>query len=157
MGHASGRLTRHSPLGHQYLHTIMMVLASVVTTPFVILLPFSLPLCLHLHATQFLAEGIGAGAFSPYSSDTSLDTDSHSGYCTCAPSFFAVVGRPVCLPGLRPVLPLQPAAPIHDSNREPTDARRRGYGASRSCSYPFSMRAVEEDMVAHATLRLSWR
>jgi hypothetical protein len=30
----------------------------------------------------FSAEGVGAGASSPYSSDTSPDTDLHSGYCT---------------------------------------------------------------------------
>ena len=36
-----------------------------------------------------------------------------------------------------------------------TDVRRRGYEASRSCSWPFSVCAVEEDMVAPATLRLS--
>jgi hypothetical protein len=35
--------------------------------------------------------------------------------------------------------------------------RQRGYGTSRSCSWPFSVRAVEEDMVTSATLRLSWR
>jgi hypothetical protein len=38
-----------------------------------------------------------------------------------------------------------------------TDARRCGYGASRSCSWPLFVCAVEEDMVALATLRLSWR
>jgi hypothetical protein len=38
------------------------------------------------------------------------------------------IGRLVRLPGLHPVLPLQPAAPAHDRSREPTDARRRGYG-----------------------------
>jgi hypothetical protein len=70
---------------------------------------------------------------------------------------FAVVGRHVRLPGLRPFLPPQPAAPAHGRSCELTDARRRGYSASRSCSWPFSMRAVEEDMVAPATLRLSWR
>jgi hypothetical protein len=32
---------------------------------------FSLPSCLHLRATLFLAKGVGAGASSPYSSDTS--------------------------------------------------------------------------------------
>jgi hypothetical protein len=36
---------------------------------------------------------------------------------------FAVVGRPVRLPGLRPILPPQPAAPAHGRSREPTDAR----------------------------------
>jgi hypothetical protein len=70
---------------------------------------------------------------------------------------FTIVGRPVRIPGFRPVLPPQPAVPAHGRSREPTDARRRGYGASRSCPWPFSMRVVEEDMVAPATLRLSWQ
>jgi hypothetical protein len=70
---------------------------------------------------------------------------------------FAVVGRLVRLPDLHSVLPPQPTAPADGRIRDPTDARRRGYGASRSCSWPFSVRAVEEDMVAPATLRLSWR
>jgi hypothetical protein len=68
---------------------------------------------------------------------------------------FAVVGRLVRLPGLRTVLPPQPAAPAHGHSREPTDARLIGYRASRSCSWPFYARAFEEDMVAPATLRLS--
>jgi hypothetical protein len=51
---------------------------------------------------------------------------------------FAVVGRLVRLPSLRPVLPPQPIAPVHGRSREPTDTRRSGYGASRSCSWPFS-------------------
>jgi hypothetical protein len=70
---------------------------------------------------------------------------------------FAIVGCPVRLPSLRPILPPQPAALAHGCSREPTDVRRRRYGASRSCSWPFSVRAIEEDMVAPATLRLSWR
>jgi hypothetical protein len=72
-----------------------MVIASVATTSFVILLIFFLPSCLHLRATPFSAEGVRAGASYSYSSDTSPDTDSRSGYCTstmtfhimCAPSF----------------------------------------------------------------------
>ncbi|PWZ37354.1 hypothetical protein Zm00014a_022359 [Zea mays] len=32
MGRASGRLARHSPFGHLYLRTIIMVLASVSTS-----------------------------------------------------------------------------------------------------------------------------
>jgi hypothetical protein len=62
------------------------VLASVATTSFGILLLFSLPSCLHLHATPFTAEGIGAGA-SSYSSDTRPDIDSRSGYCTSTGTF----------------------------------------------------------------------
>jgi hypothetical protein len=65
----------------------MMVLVSVATTSFAILLLFSLPSCLHLRATPFSAEGVGADASSPYSSDTSPDTDSHSGYCTSTMTF----------------------------------------------------------------------
>jgi hypothetical protein len=46
---------------------------------------------------------------------------------------FTVVRRPVRLPDLRHGLPPQPISPTHGRSREPTDARRRGYGASRSC------------------------
>jgi hypothetical protein len=58
---------------------------------------------------------------------------------------FAVVGRPVRLPGLRPVLPPQPAAPNHGRSREPTDActTRVGHAPDFSPCVP-----REEDMVA---------
>jgi hypothetical protein len=155
MGRASGRLARHGPFGHLYLHTIMMVLTSVASTSFVILLIFSLPACLHHRVTPFSADGVGAGAslpiFVPHQPRHRLAGISHHARTIV----FVVVGRPVRLPGLRPVLPLQPATPTHGRTREPTDARRTGYGASRSCSWPFSMCAVEEDMVAPVTLRLS--
>jgi hypothetical protein len=106
MGRASGQLTRHGPFGHLYLRTIIMVLASVATTSFVILLLFSLPPCLHLRVTPFSGEGIGASASSPYSSDTSPDTDSRSGYCTstrtfhimCASSFSPLSDVPFVFP-----------------------------------------------------------
>jgi hypothetical protein len=68
---------------------------------------------------------------------------------------FAVVGRSVRLLGLHPILPPHPTAPAHGRSCEPTDARRRGYGVSRSCSWPLSVRAAEEDTMAPATLRLS--
>jgi hypothetical protein len=87
MGRASGRLARHGPFGYLYLHTIMMALASFATTSFTIVLLFSLPSCLHLRATPFSAEGVGACAPPPYSSDTSHDTDSRSGYCTSTRTF----------------------------------------------------------------------
>jgi hypothetical protein len=47
-----------------------------------ILLLFSLPSCLHLRSTAFTEEGVGAGASSPYSSDTIPITDPRSGYYT---------------------------------------------------------------------------
>jgi hypothetical protein len=56
-------------------------------TSFVILLLFSLSSCLRLRATPLSAEGVGASAFSPYSSNISPDTDSHSGYCTFTSMF----------------------------------------------------------------------
>jgi hypothetical protein len=87
MGRASGRLARHAPFGHLYLSTIMMVLASIATPSFIILLLFSLPSCLHLHATPFSVEGVGAGASSLYSSDTSPNTDSRSGYSMSTRTF----------------------------------------------------------------------
>ncbi|PWZ29911.1 hypothetical protein Zm00014a_019517 [Zea mays] len=65
----------------------MMVIASVDTTSFAILLLSSLSSCLHLRATPFSAEGVGACAFSPYSSDTSSDTNSRSGYYTSTRTF----------------------------------------------------------------------
>jgi hypothetical protein len=40
---------------------------------------------------------------------------------------FAVVECPIRHVVLRPILPLQPAAPAHGRSHEPTDARRRGY------------------------------
>jgi hypothetical protein len=52
-----------------------------------ILLVFSLPSCLHLRATPFSTEGVGACAYSPYSFDTSPETNSRSGYCTSMRTF----------------------------------------------------------------------
>jgi hypothetical protein len=86
-GSCLGRLARHDPLCHLYLRTIMMVIASVATTSFAILLLFFLPSCLHLRATPFSAEGVGVGASSPYSPDTSIDIDPRSGYCTSTRTF----------------------------------------------------------------------
>jgi hypothetical protein len=51
----------------------------------------------------------------------------------------------------------QPTAPAHGHSRESTNARRHGYRASRSCSWPFSVHVAEEDTVAPVTLSLSWR
>jgi hypothetical protein len=97
MGRVSDRLARHDPFGHLYLCMIMMVLALFATTSFVILLLFSLPSCLHLRATPFSAEGVGAGVSSPYSSETASDTDSRSGYCTSMRTFH-IMHAPSFLP-----------------------------------------------------------
>jgi hypothetical protein len=90
MGHASGQPARHILFGHLYLCTITMVLDSVTATSFVILLLFSLLSCIHLRATPFSAEGVGAGASSLYSSDISSDTDPRSGYCTSTRTFHSM-------------------------------------------------------------------
>jgi hypothetical protein len=135
MGRASGRPAIHDPFGHLYLHTIMMVIALVAATSFAILLLFSLPSCLRLRANPFSVEDVGAGATFPYSSDTNFDTDPHNGYCTSTRTFhsmhtlsfspssdvpfvflaFALFFLPIC-------------CPAHGHSREPTDARRHGYG-----------------------------
>jgi hypothetical protein len=88
----------------------MVVLASVIATSFAMLLLFYLPSCLRLHTTSFSAEGVWAGASSPYSSDTSPDTDPHSGYCTSmrtfhsmhAPSFSTSSNVPFVFPAFDP-------------------------------------------------------
>jgi hypothetical protein len=121
------------------------------------------PSCLHLHATPFSAEGVGAGAFSPYSSDTSPDTDLRSSYCTStrtfhimrAPSFSLSSDVPFVFPAFAMFFHPNLLLPRHGRSCKPTDTRRRTYGTSRSCSRPFSVRAVKEDMVAPGTLRLS--
>jgi hypothetical protein len=103
MGRVPDQPARHNPFVHLYLRTIMMALASIAATSFVILLLFSLS-CLRLHA--FSAEGVGAGASSPYSSDTSPDTDPRSGYCAStrmfhsmhAPSFSSSLDAPFVFP-----------------------------------------------------------
>ena len=80
------------PIWPSYLRTIMMVLALVAATLspscFFSLSPHAS--CLRLRATPFLAEGVGAGASSPYSSDTSPDTDPRSGYCTSTRTFHSL-------------------------------------------------------------------
>jgi hypothetical protein len=65
----------------------MMVLVLVAAISFAILLLFYLPSCLRFRATPLSAEGVGASASSPYSSDTSSDTDLRSGYCTSTRTF----------------------------------------------------------------------
>jgi hypothetical protein len=90
MGRASDRPVRHGSFGHLYLRTIVMVLALVAATSFAILHLFSLPSCLHLRATPLSTEGVIAGALSPYSSNTSPDTDPHSCYCTSMRTFHSM-------------------------------------------------------------------
>jgi hypothetical protein len=90
MGRASGWPARHGPFGHLYLGTIMVVLSSIVATSFAIMLLFSFPSCLRLRATPFSAKGVGAGASSLYSFDTSPDTDPRSGYCTSTRMFHSI-------------------------------------------------------------------
>jgi hypothetical protein len=68
----------------------MMVFVSVAATLFVILFLFSLPSRLYLYTTPSSTEDVGAGASSSYSSDTSLDTDPCSGYCTSMRTFHSM-------------------------------------------------------------------
>jgi hypothetical protein len=142
MGRALGLPVIHDPFGHLYLCTIMMVHASVAATSFVILLLFSLPSCLHLRATPFSAENMGAGASSPYSSNTSPDTNPRSGYCTStrtfhsmrAPSFSPSSDVSFVFPSFALFFLPNLLPPAHGLSRVSTDELRHGYGASRSCS-----------------------
>jgi hypothetical protein len=150
MGRASGRLARHDPFDHLYIHTIMMVLAfschHFVRHSISFLSPFMPPPPRH----PILGRGRRSRCLLPvfvrYQPRHRLaqwllhiheDVSHHARTIV-----FAVVGRPVRLLGLHPVLPPKPAAPAHGHNREPTDARRRRYGASRSCSWPFNSPCV---------------
>jgi hypothetical protein len=164
MGRASGRPTTHDPFGHLYIGTIMMVLASVAATSFAILLLFS-PLMLLSPRHPILGRGRGSKRLLPvfvqhqprhrpvwWLLHVHEDVSQHARTIV-----FTIDRRLVRLPGLHVVLPPQPTAPAHGRSRKPTDARKRGYGARRSCSWPFSMRDAKEDTVAPVTLRLSWR
>jgi hypothetical protein len=144
----------------------MIVLALVVATSFITLLLFSLSLLMPPPPRHpILGKGRGSRRlllvlvqYQLRHRPTQWLLHVHEDVSQYARTIvFAVVGRPVCLPSLHPVLPPQPTAPAHGRSREPTDALRRGYGASRSCFWPFFVHAAEEDTVAPATLRLSWR
>jgi hypothetical protein len=118
MGRASGQPSRHDPFGHLYLRTIMMVLASVSATSFVILPSFLSPLMSLPPRHPILSRGCGSRCLLPvfvrhqprhrpvWLLHVHEDVSQHA--CTIV---FAVVGHPVRLPGLRPVLPPQPTAP----------------------------------------------
>jgi hypothetical protein len=140
----------------------MMVIASVVTASFAILLLFS-PLVPPPPRHPILGRGHRSRHLLPvfvrhqprhrlaqWLLHVHEDVSHH-----VRTIVFVIVGRPIRIPCLRPVFPPRPAASAHGRSREPTDARRRGYGVNRSCSCPFSVRAVEKDMVAPATRRLS--
>jgi hypothetical protein len=141
-----------------------MVLASVAATSFAILLLFS-PLMLPPSRHPILSRERGSKRLLPvfvqhqprhrparWLLHVHEDVSQHARTIV-----FTVDGRPVRLPGLLVVLPPQPTAPAHGRSRKSTDACKRGYGVSRSCSWPFSMRDAEEDTVTSVMLRLSWR
>jgi hypothetical protein len=164
MGHALGRSARHDPVGHLYLSTIRMVLGSIAATSFAILLLFSLPSCLQLCTTPFSKEGVEAGTSSLYSSNISHDTDPCCGYCTSTRTFHSIHASSFSLSSDVPFvflvfslffLPnLLPPPTVAATSRRRSSTWVR---ASRSCSWPLSVHAAEEDTVAPATLRLSWR
>jgi hypothetical protein len=109
------RPDRHDPFGHLYLHTIMMVLGSVVATSFVILLLFSLHVS---HFRQRAWEQTPPPRIRPTLAPTPPRTMAivHPRGCftTCTHHRFAVVGRLVRLFGLRHVLPPQPTTPARE-------------------------------------------
>jgi hypothetical protein len=163
MGRAPDQSARHDPFGHLYLCTIMMVLASVAATSFVILLLFSLPSCLRLCATHSQHRA-WEQAPSPRICPTLASKPTraaaiarprgcfiactHHRFChhrtshsSSRPSLCS--SSPTCCPCPRS----QPRADRRSSTR---------VRASRSCSWLFFVRDAEDTM-APATLRLSWR
>jgi hypothetical protein len=160
MGRASGRLARHGPFDHLYLHTITMVLASVATTSFVILLLFSLSSCLHLRATSCSTEGVGACSSSPYSSDTSPDIDSAVAIARPRGRFTSYAHhrfrrRRTSRSSSRPSpCSYSPTCCPRSQPRTDRCSSTRVRGESVML-LTFSVCAIEEDMVAPATLRLS--
>jgi hypothetical protein len=142
----------------------MMVIASVISTSFVVMLLFSLPSCLRLCATPFSVEGVGAGVSSPYSSNISPDTDPHSGYCTSTRTFHSIRETsfspssdvPFVFPAfalffLPNLLPPPKVATVSRPMLANAGTERVGLAPGLS-----SVRAAEEDTMALATLRLSW-
>jgi hypothetical protein len=136
MGRAPGRPARQGPFDHLYLHTIMMVLASVVATSFAILLLFLSPLMPLPPRRPILDRGCGSRRLlpvfiqhQPRHRPAQWLLPVHKDILQHARTIvFVVIGHHVRLPGLRPLLPPQPADPAHGRSREPTDARRRRYG-----------------------------
>jgi hypothetical protein len=156
MGPTSGRFVRHDTFCHLYLCTIIMVIASVATNSFVILLIFSLPSCLHLRVTPFSADGIGAGASSvfvrhqpPTATRVVAIARPRRRFTSCAYHRFRRHRTSHSSSRHLHCSSSQPIAPAHGRSRESTDVCRRGYGASRSYSWSFSVRTVEDDIVSH--------
>jgi hypothetical protein len=125
---------------------------------------FSLPSCLRLHATPILGRGRGTRRLLSIFVRHQPDTDPRSSYCTStrtfhsirAPSFSPSSDVPfVFLAFALFFLPnLLPPPTVAAASRRCLSTRVR---ASRSCFYPFSVRAAEEDTVAPVMLRFSWR
>jgi hypothetical protein len=135
MGRTPDQTARHCPYDHLYLHTIILVLASVVATSFVILLLFSLLSCLRLHATHSW-QRVWEQAPSPRIRLTLARTSTRAVAIACPRGCFTACthnrfrrrgtsrssSRPSPCSSSPNMLPLP-----HGHSREPTDARRHGY------------------------------
>lgn len=163
MGCAPDQPARHDPFDHLYIRTIMMILALVAATSFVILFLFLSPLMPLPPRHAFSAEGMGAGASSPYSSDTNPDTDLRNGYCTSTRVFHSMHAPSYSLSSdvsfvfwLSPCSSSPTCCPRPRSQSRADRCSSTRVRTSRSCSWLFFVRVTEDTMV-HATLRLSWR
>jgi hypothetical protein len=119
MDRASGRPSRQNSFGHLYLRTIMMVLASFAATSFAIMPCFLSPLMSPPPRHPILGRGRDSRRLLPvfvrhqsrhrpaWLLHVHEDVSHHVHTIV-----FAVVGRPIRLPGLRHVLPPQPTAPL---------------------------------------------
>jgi hypothetical protein len=162
MGRALDQPATHDPFGHLYLHTIMMVLASVAATSFVIMLLFSIPSFLRLRATHS-RQRAWEQAPPPRIRPTLAPTPTHAMAiahprgCFTACTHHRFLRRRTSRSSSRP-LPCSSFLTCCPCPRSQPWANRRSstrVRASRSCSCLFFVRAAEEDTLTPATLRLS--
>jgi hypothetical protein len=143
---------------------IMMVLASVVATSFIILLLFSLPSCLPLHAThsqQRAWEQAPPLRILPTPAPTQTRAVAiarpRGCFTSCTHHRFRLcrTSRSSSWPSLFSSSPTCCTYPRSQSRADRRLSTR--VWASQSCSWLFFVRVAKEDMMAPTTLRLSWR
>ena len=164
MGRAQDQSPRHDSFSHLYLRTIMMFIASVASTLFVILLLFSHPSCLRLrvtHSQQRAWEQTSPPRIrlTPAPTSTCAVAIALPRGCFTACTHHRFRHRRMTRSSSRP-LPCSSSTTCCPCPRSHPRADRRSstwVRASRPCSWLFFVHVVEEDMMVPATLRLSWR
>jgi hypothetical protein len=164
MGRAPDQPARHSLFGHLYLHTIMMILTSLVVTLFVILLLFSLLSCFRLRATHSWQRAWERAPPprirpTPAPTPTRAVAIARPRGCFTACTHYRFRRRQTSRSSSRPS-PCSSSPTCCPCPRSQPRADRRSstrVWASRSCSCLFFVRAAGEDTMVPATLMLFWR